>query len=229
MNKIAIFASGDGTTAEAFIIAGAKKLINTQAGLVICNNPGAGIFDRVTKLNKQFGLEIKTELINSKTHPANSNEKTAIGHQTLAEEKAIVSMLLAGNFDLVVLMGYLKHISPNLVKQFGWKNVYTSSYQAMMLNTHPGLLPETKGLYGRHIQQYVIDKKIKVAGQTLNVVAEKYDDGPIVAEHKLDVLSSDTAESLFDRIRTIEKQFLPKDVDNFIKNRQNYLKGKEAK
>lgn len=229
MNKIAIFASGDGTTAEAFIIAGAKGLINSQAGLVICNNRGAGVFDRVIKLNKRFGLNIKTELINSKTHPTETNEKSAIGHQTIAEEKTIMSTLVQGNFDLIVLMGYMKHIGPNLVKQFGWRTQYISPYQATMLNTHPGLLPDTKGLYGRLIQEHVLGNKLRYGGQTLHVVAEKYDDGPIVAEHKVEVRKDDTPESLFDRIRIVEKQYLPKDVDNFIKNRQNYLKLKEAK
>lgn len=229
MNKIAIFASGDGTTAEAFIHAGAKGLIDTQASLVICNNPSAGVFDRVKRMNKQYGLDIKTELISSKTHPAKLDEQAAAGYQTTAEEKAILDTLEKAQFDLIVLMGYMKHIGVNLVKKFGWRAEYVSPFQAMMLNTHPGLLPDTKGLYGINIQKYVLSNKFDFAGQTLHVVAEKYDDGPTVAEHKVEVLASDTPESLFGRIQATEKQFLPKDIDNFIKNRQNYLLEVEAK
>ncbi len=229
MNNIAIFASGEGTTAEAFIKSGATGKTNSQVVLVICNNTGAGIFERIKKLNKQFGLDIKTALINSKTNPAGRNENTLPGHQTLEEEKAILLMLQQNNFELIMLMGYLKHIGPTLVDIYGWKNIYKSPYQAMMLNTHPGLLPETKGLYGRLIQSHVIDNKLPYAGQTLHVVAEKYDDGPIVAEHKIEVHKDDTADSLFERIRRVEKLNLPMDIDKFITNRQNYIKATEEK
>jgi phosphoribosylglycinamide formyltransferase-1 len=219
--RVAILASGEGTTAEAFIKAGAEGLIDARVELVICNNENAGIFQRVENLNKRYGFNIRCVHISKKNHPANV-ESLVPGEQTQAEEKAILDVLKDGQFNLIALMGYMKKMGPHLVKEFGWRSSYKSPYQAMMLNTHPGLLPATKGLYGIYVQEHVILNKLKVAGQTLHVVAEDYDEGPVIAEHKVEVLASDTPASLFDRVKETEKKFLPKDIDKFIKNRQQY-------
>jgi len=92
-----------------------------------------------------------------------------------------------------------------------------------MLNTHPGLLPETQGFWGVHVQEHVIDKSLPYGGQTLHVVAEEYDDGPIIAEHQVPVEPSDDAESFFDRVKATEKQYLPVDIQAFILAREHYL------
>jgi phosphoribosylglycinamide formyltransferase-1 len=227
-SRIAILASGEGTTAESFIRAGADGKITAQAGLVICNNAKAGIFDRVHSLNQELGLAIETTHINGTTHPALRGEKVAPGAQTASEETAIMEILKAGNFDAIVLMGYMKRVGPLLVHAFGWRPEYTSPFQAMMLNTHPGLLPETKGLYGRFVQEHVLEKDLPFGGQTLHVVAEDYDDGPVIAEHQVATQPGDTPDTLFDRVKAAEKQFLPADVDTFIKNRLEYLVKREV-
>jgi phosphoribosylglycinamide formyltransferase-1 len=59
-------------------------------------------------------------------------------------------------------------------------------------------------------------------GQTLHVVAEEYDAGPVIAEHKVPVEPGDTSETLFARVQAIEKQYLPKDIEDFIKARIAY-------
>lgn len=219
--RIAILASGEGTTAEAFIKAGVTGKINAQADLVISNNPEAGIFKRVKKLNKKYGLKIQGLHVGKQNYPATS-EILAPGEQTHAEEQAALEVLKAGNFDLIVLMGYMKKIGPKLVKEFGWRSSYKSPMQAKMLNTHPGLLPATKGLYGIHVQEFVLQNNLENAGQTLHVVAENYDEGPIVAEHKITVRADESPEDLFERVKRIEKKFLPKDIDDYIKARRKY-------
>ncbi len=227
--SIAILASGSGTTAEAFIRAGQRGEINVDVDLVICSRRDAGIFQRVANLNREFGLHIECILINYKTHPAAHGEHVGQGEQTSGEEAAILAALLAGNFDLVALMGYMKRIGPHLIEAFGWLPEYTSAFQARMVNTHPGLLPDTKGFYGQQIQQYVLDHHLPYAGQTLHVVSEDYDAGPIIAEHKVPVEPGDTAESLFARVQTVEKQYVPRDTEDFIKARQAYMLSEKEK
>lgn len=223
--QIAILASGEGTTAEAFIRAGAEGKINAQVSLVICNNPKAGIFDRIERLNQELNLAIKCVLINGRTHQAAEGETVRAGEQTKAEEAAIMQLLHDGRYDAIVSMGYLKKIGPTIVRQFGWQKTYTSPFQACLLNTHAGLLPDTKGLWGIHKQEHVIASHFTQSGQTLHIVAEDYDDGPIMAEHRTTVLPGDTVESLLERDMAVEKQYLPGDIDRFIKNRQKYLGG----
>lgn len=225
--RLAILASGEGTTAEAFIRAGQHGDTDCGVELVICNRKNAGIFDRIERLNQEFGLKIKTQLINSATHPAAEGETVRPGRQTEAEEAAILDVLKRGNFDLIAQMGYMKLTGPTIVREFGWRAEYTSIYQAKLVNTHPGLLPETMGLYGDQIQRYVLDNKLPYGGQSLHVVADGYDDGPVIAEHKVSVEAGDTPASLFERVQAVEKQFLPHDIQTFITARREYLKEHE--
>lgn len=221
--KIAILASGEGTTAESFILATISGKIAGKVGLVICNQEDAGIFRRIARLNKKFGLNIDCRLINSKTHPVRKDEVLKPGSQTIAEQTAIAKILEQGKFELIVLMGYMKKVGPKLVQSYGWRPDYSSVYDARMVNTHPGLLPETKGLYGKLVQDHVLLKRLPYGGQTLHVVAEDYDMGPTIAEHRVAVKSADTAASLFKRVKSTEKRYLPTDIYNFILARQQYL------
>ncbi|OGL34485.1 hypothetical protein A3F65_02070 [Candidatus Saccharibacteria bacterium RIFCSPHIGHO2_12_FULL_47_16b] len=219
--KVAVLCSGEGTTAEAVIKTWANDAKAPMVNLVICNNPDAGIFKRLIGLNKDYELVIEATVINSQTHPGNAKK----GEQTAAEEEAILNKILAGNFNLVWLAGYMKKIGPKLVHQFGWRPEYKSIYLAMMLNTHPGLLPETIGYMGVHVQELVLKNKLQ-AGHSLHVVSEKYDEGPIVTEHNVQIESNDTPETLFERVKASERKNLPGDIANFIKKRKQYLGGR---
>jgi phosphoribosylglycinamide formyltransferase-1 len=220
--KIAVLASGGGTTVEAFIRADQRKEINVAVELVISSRSDAGVLERVKNINEECGLNIRTMVINAKTHPALENEEILPGYQTAAEEQAILQELQDGNYDLIALMGYMKKIGPQLIAEFGWLPEYSSIFQARMANTHPGLLPDTKGFYGENIQKYVLEHHLPYGGQTLHVVAEEYDAGPVIAEHKVPVEPGDTSETLFARVQATEKQYLPKDIEDFIKARIAY-------
>lgn len=210
---IAVLASGEGTTAEAVIIASATNSIQATVGLVIASNPKAGILNRVAKLNQKYGLNVKAVCIGKSTYP-NPND----------EEAALLKILEAEQFDAIVLLGYMKKIGRQLVNQFGWRTNYSSPFQASMLNTHPGLLPATKGRFGIHVQELVLADGLDEAGQTLHIVSEEYDDGPVVAEHRIKVIPRESSDQLFDRVKVIEKQYIANDIDSFITKRQNYLK-----
>jgi folate-dependent phosphoribosylglycinamide formyltransferase PurN len=70
-----------------------------------------------------------------------------------------------------------------------------------------------------HVQEFVLQNNLKYAGQTLHIVAEDYDVGPTIAEHKVIVRQNDTPASLFERVKKTEKKYLPKDIDDFINKR----------
>lgn len=221
--RVAILASGSGTTAEAFIRAGAQGDISAQVELVITSRSDSGIIQRVQDLNDELDLSIQCIVINGKTHPAAHTEHVGQGEQTAGEEAAILASLAGGSYDLIALMGYMKKIGPGLIEAFGWLPKYKSLFQAKMVNTHPGLLPDTKGFYGINIQKYVLDNGLPYGGQTLHVVSDRYDEGPIIAEHKVPVEPGDTPESLFEKVQKVEKKNVPHDIDDFIKARLAYL------
>jgi folate-dependent phosphoribosylglycinamide formyltransferase PurN len=227
--KIAVFASGEGTTVEAFIRASLKGQIASEVSLVICNRAQASVFQRIDRLNKKFGLGIECMLINSITHPPRKYEIVHPGSQTASEQAAITAILEKGNFDLIALMGYMKKIGSDLIQEYGWRPDSGSVYETRMVNTHPGLLPESRGLFGKFVQKFVLREQLSYGGQTLHAVTDEYDSGPIIAEHKVTVKPTDTPESLFARVQMTEKRCLPKDIDNFIIARQRYLHEGQAR
>lgn len=213
---VAILASGSGSTAEAFIRASVRGEVTADVVLVVTNNAAAGVVERVAKLNQELGLTIETQIINGTTHPTASDENVLRGCQTLAEQQALIETFKQRNIELVLLLGYMKKVGPQVVYEYGWRPEYTQATQARMLNTHPGLLPATVGYIGVHVQEYVLANHLPEAGQTLHVVSEAYDDGPTVAVNKVPIEPSDTAESLFERVQLAEKAHLPGDVQQFI-------------
>lgn len=222
-SRIAVMASGGGTTVEAFIKAACRGEIQTQVELIVVSRKDAGVFERIHQLNKMFGLDIKCVLINSFTHPDSPGETTQKGRQTKAEEQAILDILQKGNYDLIANMGYMKLIGPKLVEAYGWLPKYHSIYQAKMVNTHPGLLPATKAMFGLNTQVYTLENKLPYGGQTLHLVGLGYDDGPTIAEHKVKVLPDDTPESLFARVQEVEKSYIASDIESFINARNVFL------
>lgn len=213
--KVAILASGGGTTAESFIKSCEAGEIPASVSVVISNNKKAGVFEKVDKLNRNLKFNISCIHIGKLNFPAEEKEKVNYGRQTKAEEKAILDKLAELKIDLVILLGYMKLIGPSIVRRYGWQNNYDSIYRARMLNTHPGLLPHTKGLYGIRIQQYVLLNK-KPAGHCIFVVDGGYDDGPVISEHRVPVKPDDTPEILFERVKQSEKRYLAEDFEKFI-------------
>lgn len=221
--RIAILASGSGTTAESFIESVAKGEVPGEVVVLICNNKDAAVFNKVERLNQKYGLNIKPIHIGKSNYPPIDGEESAYGRQSQAEEQAILKVLADNKCDLVLLLGYMKLIGPSVVKEYGYQSNYDSVYKARMLNTHPGLLPETKGFYGLHVQEEVLAKKHPRAGHSLFAVDNEYDAGPVVAEHEVQIKDNDTPEELFERVKASEKANLARDINNFIMEQTKYL------
>jgi phosphoribosylglycinamide formyltransferase-1 len=223
--RVAVLASGEGTTAEALIRACIMGSVDCEVGLVISTSRSAGVLGRVEGINRELGTEINLACVGPKSHPVEEGELARVGDQTSAEANAVGSLLRDGCFDLVVLMGYLKRGAPSIVHEYGWRPEYQSVYEARMLNIHPGPLPETKGLYGLSVQERVLSSRPVVAGHVVHVVAENYDDGPVIAEHPVPVVASDTPETLSQRVRSLQREQVPGDIATFAAARGRYLRG----
>lgn len=197
--RIAILASGSGTTAEALIHATQNGVLDADVCLVITNKHEAGILQKIERFNA-MGLDIKTLVINGTTHPGIAGK----GEQTPAEAQAIYDAIMSANVDLVLLLGYLRKVVEPLLG-------------LRILNTHPGLLPATRGLHGEGVQQFVIDNHHEFTGQTLHEVIAEYDSGRVIAEHKLPVLATDTVDILNASVQLMEKAYIGVDVQNYLK------------
>lgn len=219
---IAILASGSGTTAEAFIHATYTGAVDAEVQLVIASKPDAGIFNKIKRLNMRYDSDIQALHISNLTHPDRPGRQ---GEQTLAESAAIRDEIAKRNIALVALMGYMKKVRGPLLEDYGSLPDHKLIFEARMVNTHPGPLPETRGLAGIGAQKKVLELGLDHSAQTLHVVTEEYDAGAIYAERRVPVIPGDTAESLFEAVQATEKAYLPSDIGSFLVAQQKYRAG----
>ena len=108
--------------------------------------------------------------------------------------------------DLVVLAGFMRILTAD----------FCLHYQNRMLNIHPSLLPSFKGL---HTHQAAIDAGCKLAGCSVHFVTPELDHGPIISQGAVPILPNDTADSLAERILSVEHSLYPQAVADFVNNR----------
>ena len=105
----------------------------------------------------------------------------------------------------MVLAGYLKRIPPKVIRE----------YAGRIINIHPALLPDFggEGMYGARVHEAVIASGARESGVTVHLVEDEYDRGPIVAQWRMPVNRSDTAESLAARVLNVEHVVYPRAVE----------------
>jgi phosphoribosylglycinamide formyltransferase-1 len=84
-------------------------------------------------------------------------------------------------------------------------------FENRIVNIHPSLIPAFcgTGLYGRFVHEAVLQYGCKVSGCTVHFVDNQYDHGPIIAQRCVEVLPSDTPESLAARVFGAECELYP--------------------
>ncbi len=116
-----------------------------------------------------------------------------------AHEEAILSQLEALSPDIICLAGYMRLLSGHFIQ----------AYEGRIINIHPSLLPLFPGL---HTHQRAIDAGMRIAGCTVHFVTEGMDEGPVVGQAVVPVLTDDTADSLAARVLTVEHQIYPQSL-----------------
>ena len=76
-----------------------------------------------------------------------------------------------------------------------------------MLNIHPALLPQFKGL---HTHRRALEAGVTRHGATVHFVVPEMDSGPIVAQDSVPVVAGDTEEMLAARVLEVEHRIYPK-------------------
>lgn len=118
-------------------------------------------------------------------------------------EEAIVTKLHEYKIELICLAGFMRMIGKTLL----------SAFPKRIINIHPSLLPQFPGL---NAVQQALDAKVTETGCTVHVVDEKMDNGPILAQARIPVLSSDTLTSLSKRIHTEEHRIYPQVIAEIV-------------
>jgi phosphoribosylglycinamide formyltransferase 1 len=135
--------------------------------------------------------------------PAILLESKGIERETY--DKALDLELKKHNVDLILLVGYMRILSK-------W---FVSKWHRKIMNVHPSLLPDFAGEMDMDVHKAVLASGKKETGATVHFVDETLDLGPIVVQGKVNVSSTDTPESLKERVQQIESELLVVAVRTF--------------
>ena len=108
----------------------------------------------------------------------------------------------------VALAGYMRILSDEFVEQ----------WQGHMLNIHPSLLPKYKGL---DTHQRAIAAGDSHSGCSVHLVTPQLDDGPVLAQSKVAIIGSDTADTLAERVKLAEHQLYPRALAHYVGRHDN--------
>ena len=109
-------------------------------------------------------------------------------------DRELADSVAAHGVSLVVGAGYMRVLSPVFLDRF-----------PAILNVHPSLLPEFRGL--RAVAR-ALEARVRETGVTVHFMVEEVDAGPIVAQKKVPILPGDTEETLLKRLHPVEYRLL---------------------
>ncbi len=186
---LGVLISGGGTNLQSIIDAIEAKRLDAAIRVVISNKESAYGLVRA----KNHG--IPTEVLDHKKYSSRE-----------AYDEAIVKLLEARGVELVILAGFMRLLSPVLVK----------AYSNRIMNIHPALLPAFPGLHG---QKQALDYGVRFAGCTVHFVNEECDQGPIIIQAVVPAYPEDTEETLSARILKEEHRIYPRAIQLYSEGR----------
>jgi len=165
----------------ALIEAAAAKDYPAEIAVVVSNRPDA------PGLARARAADIATAVV----------DHEQFGTDREAFERALDEELRKERIDLVCLAGFMRLLTPWLVTRWSGR----------MLNVHPSLLPQFKGL---HTHRRALDAGVHRHGATVHFVVSEMDAGPIVAQDSVTVREDDTEQTLAERVLEIEHRIYPR-------------------
>jgi phosphoribosylglycinamide formyltransferase-1 len=118
-----------------------------------------------------------------------------------ARDLAMADWLGEQGVEVVVCAGYMQLLTPAFLERF------------RALNVHPSLLPAFPGL---DAVGQALAAGVPETGVTVHFLDEGMDSGPVVLQEAVAIEPGDTADTLYERIRTIEHRLLPEAVRLYL-------------
>ena len=178
MLKLAILISGRGSNMIKLAEAIAADQLNARIAIVISNQQCTGI-------TRAANLGIQSKVIERQNFTTQHDHDRAI-HDAVASSSA----------DYVFLAGYMAILGAD----------FTTAFAGRLINIHPSLLPDFKGL---DTHQRAIEAQAKQHGATVHLVTAELDDGPIILQAQLSILPEDDADRLAARVLQLEHRLYP--------------------
>lgn len=190
--KVAVLISGRGSNLAALIAASMHGDYPAIVQKVISDKTDAGGLETAQSNN------IATAVFERKSYTSDE-----------LHEAAIIEELENDSPDFICLAGFMRILSEDFVKRFSGR----------ILNIHPSLLPAFRGLDTHH---RALANGVRIHGCSVHIVTPTLDDGPILAQAAVQVLPSDTEESLAARVLKAEHALYPKALAEFAKGNMRF-------
>jgi phosphoribosylglycinamide formyltransferase-1 len=188
--RLVILISGRGSNMRSIIEAINHQQLDATVAAVISNRPDAA------GLEYASSQSIPTKIIDHKAFADRDSFDRALAQQ-IDEFKP----------DYVILAGFMRILTAEFVEH----------YQNKLINIHPSLLPKFKGL---DTHQRAIDAGEKEHGASVHFVTAELDDGPVIMQAKVQVMSDDTAQTLAARVLEQEHQLYPAAIQKLVNVKQ---------
>ena len=187
-SRIAIFASGNGTNAEA-IITYFQGHPAISVGAIFCNNPKAFVLERARKHN------IRAVIFDRKM---------------LYDSTDVLDLLNGLAITHVILAGFLWLLPEDLVSRYQSRII---NIHPALLPKYGG-----KGMYGMRVHEAVVASGDRETGITIHEVTTDYDDGPVIFKAACEVRPDDSPEVVADRVHHLEHIHYPRVIEKWINN-----------
>ena len=197
VDRIAILASGSGSTFEFLVEAVQRGDIAAERVVMITNNPDAGVIERAERL----GIAHAVIAWDAETDPEEHDHQLA---------RALVDQ----EVGLVVLAGYMREIGDAVL----------DIYENRIINTHPAILEQDpaqrryggRGMYGRYVHEAVFQSGETVSGATVHIVTKEIDGGPILRQARGSISEARSAEDVAAWVQGLEKPLLASVVKDIV-------------
>lgn len=192
--KIAVLASTRGTDLGAIIDEIRAGRLNVELNVVISNKKNCYAIERARKQG------FDTVFID----PQNRTREEF--------DREMILELVRRKIDLVVLVGYMRILTPEFVRAFSGR----------IINVHPALLPKFGGkkFFGRSVHEAVLASGERETGMTIHYVTDEIDGGPIIVQKRVAVSPDDTPDTLKEKVQALEKEWYPRVIKKIVKKSQ---------
>ena len=188
--RIAVLISGAGTNMAALVYASRMPECPYEVVLVASNDPVAA------------GLKLaEAEGIPTFAHPHK-------GMTRADHDAAMEAAVLEAGAEYIVLAGYMRILSDGFVERWAGR----------MLNIHPSLLPQYKGL-DTHAR--AIAAGDSHGGTSVHLVTPELDAGEVLAQVAVPIIEGDTPATLAERVKLAEHQLYPRAVADYVSRWRN--------
>ena len=178
--RLAVLISGNGSNLQAIIDAIDSGRLDAEIRVVVSNQPEAYGLERAARHG------IATRIVESRDFADRA-----------AFDAALQACLEEFEPEYLVLAGFMRILGP----------AFIDAYSDRILNIHPSLLPDYKGL---DTHQRALDNGETRHGVSIHLVTAELDDGPVILQGAYPIEPGDSAADLQQKGHRLEHAMYPR-------------------